>query len=186
MIRLAAALAIALASASAGVAQPARSEAPRADTPLVGSWELVKGEVVGPNGQSRPLLFIKGGENPSGLLIYSGDGWMSAQIAGANRPQNSRDNPNGRNYQPEVGAAILASYYGYYGRYEVDEAKHLVRHFVSQALHPDEIGQTYERHYEIKGDLLTLSTPSYEDEGEKRFNRLTWRRVAPQQHSTRK
>jgi hypothetical protein len=145
-------------------------------SPLVGSWLLVKAESVRPDGTTLPLGML-GGRNQTGIVMYSADGWMSTHIAAAERPKVSRDDPAPRSHPPERGAAVANSYYGYYGRYEANPAAGTVKHYVTQALHPDEIGQEYERRFKVEGDLLTLSTPPNLVEGEQRFNRLTWRRV---------
>lgn len=146
-------------------------------SPLVGTWQLLTFEVVRPSGETLPILFL-GGRAGTGVIIYSADGWMSVQIAGAARPSVEADDPTRRDHPPERGAAVANSYYAYYGRYEIDPAARTVRHFIAQALHPDEAGRTYERRYEIEGDVLTLSAPPVQVEGEQRFARLRWRRVA--------
>lgn len=178
-------MALAVSAASMTVAAPSMATI-QAQSPLVGSWELVKSETVRPNGESLPFIIMKGGENPTGIVMYNPDGWMSVQIGGAGRPVITKDDPDGRDYNAERAQAVVGSYYGYYGRFETDPAAGKVRHIVKQALHPDEVGQTYERRFRIEGDLLMLMTPSYEAEGEQRFNRLSWRRVKPQPQSTRK
>ena len=80
--------------------------------------------------------------------------------------------------EPSRRIAYLDTYYGYFGRFEVDEAQSRVHHFVEASLDPTEVELAYVRLVELKDDLLTLSTT------EKRFstgtgtvNRLTWTRA---------
>ena len=69
-------------------------------------------------------------------------------------------------------------YYAYYGRYQVDAARGIVRHFIQGSLLPQEVGVTYERRFTLDGDRLSLMTaePSIVN-GEKRFNRLVFKRA---------
>jgi hypothetical protein len=126
--------------------------------------------------KSAPLRFLQGADRATGIIIYDRSGWMSVQIVGAGRPKITRG-PGARVYAPDVGATVLRSYYAHYGRYEVNQAKGVVRHIVSGSLYPDETGWSYERHFTIDGDALLLTTEPMTIEGEQRIDRLVWQRI---------
>jgi hypothetical protein len=69
----------------------------------------------------------------------------------------------------------MQGFLAYYGRYEVDEAAGIVRHFVTGSSFFDFRGTTQIRHYEFSGDTLTLKAKSSFDDSTRL---LVWRRVA--------
>lgn len=69
-------------------------------------------------------------------------------------------------------------YYAYFGRFEVDESKGLLRHAVQGSLWPSEAGQTFEHRFRLQDDRLLLEGPPFEAEGERRFSRIEWNRIA--------
>ena len=73
--------------------------------------------------------------------------------------------------------AAIDGYYAYYGTYEVNMATKTVVHQIAASLRPNEVGIRYERHFEISGERLTLTTPPSTRAGEQRFNRLVWERI---------
>lgn len=112
----------------------------------------------------------------SGILTYDASGAMSAQLC-ANRATASAGGAF-KGMEPLRRIAYLDTYYGYFGRFEVDEAQSRVHHLIEASLDPTEVGLTYVRLVELKDDVLTLSTT------EKRFstgtgsvNRLSWART---------
>jgi hypothetical protein len=147
-------------------------------TEFVGVWRLVSVGNVRPNGE-----VVTGwmGPNPSGVLIYDRSGYMSAQIMhdprttwkvmGKSVAQDFED------ASAADKAAAFDGYYAYYGRYEVSEKDHVVRHHVESSLWPPEVGITYERHFQLNGDRLTLTTAPQESKGEQRYNRLVFERI---------
>lgn len=72
---------------------------------LVGSWRLVALDTAGSSAEAS------GGQKPDGLIIYSADGWMSAQIIS---PGESDDG--------------TVDHHAYFGPYSVDEAASTVTH----------------------------------------------------------
>ena len=149
-----------------------------APAPLTGAWTLERAAQVDADGRERPLTIVTGAAAARGLIIYSDSGWMSVQIAGGGRPIGvNQGSGTVRTYPPDAAAAVLGSYYAYYGRYTVDAAAGLVRHRITDSLHPDETGITYTRRYAVEGDTLTLETEPFDVDGDRRFNRLVWRRA---------
>ena len=148
--------------------QPLRSR-------LIGSWRLKDAVTVSLANGETSLFF--GWQRPySGILTYDAGGAMSAQLC-ANRA-TAATGSTFKGMEPSRRIAYLDTYYGYFGRFEVDEAQSRVHHFVEASLDPTEVELAYVRLVELKDDLLTLSTT------EKRFstgtgtvNRLTWTRA---------
>lgn len=118
---------------------------PTLRTAVIGAWELVSFTV---SDGSRPL-----GEHPQGLILYTDDGHMSAQLTD--------------------GTEHIA----YGGRFTVDEASATVQHLVRIATMPDLLTQPQFRHAVIDGDLLTLSATTTTD-GTTTDAVLVWRRAA--------
>ncbi|GAB3028538.1 lipocalin-like domain-containing protein [Mycobacterium bourgelatii] len=96
------------------------------------------------------------GEHPSGLILYTADGHMSAQLT------------------PGPGA----EYISYGGRFDVDDAAGTVRHDVSIATMPELLQQPLFRHARVDGDRLTLSASTTSASGTRLHSTLVWRRRA--------
>lgn len=94
------------------------------------------------------------GEAPSGLILYTTDGYMSAQLT------------------PGPGA----EYISYGGRFHVDELSATVRHEVLISTMPELLLQPQIRHAHVDGDRLTLSASTISAEGTTEHNTLVWRR----------
>ena len=148
----------------------ATPEVGRAD--LAGSWRLVSVTTVRPNGEESTDW---SGPKPSGLLMYQPNGYMSVQIR--------RDPPASWSYKSSADASVderakaFDRYYGYYGKYDVDEGKGIVRHYVESSLLPHEVGVTYERRFRLDGDRLYLASTPLPFKGEERYNKLIWERM---------
>lgn len=139
---------------------------------LVGSWRLVSISTVRPSGQE---VTDWAGPRPSGLLMYQPNGYMSAQIR--LDPPASWSHESVDDATVEERAYAFDRYYGYFGKYDVDESKGVVHHYVESSLQPPEIGITYERHFRIEGDKLFLTTEAFTFKGEQRYNKLVWERA---------
>jgi len=167
-ILLGGASALAPTAARAGDPQTLRSR-------LIGSWRLKDAVTVSLTTSETSLFF--GWQRPySGILTYDASGAMSAQLC-ANRTTAATGGAF-KGMEPLRRISYLDTYYGYFGRFEVDEAQFRVRHLIDASLDPTEVGLTYVRLVDLKDDVLTLSTT------EKRFstgagsvNRLTWTRI---------
>jgi hypothetical protein len=115
------------------------------------------------------------GPKPSGLLMYQPNGTMSVQIR--HDPPAQWITPPELDASVEERATAYRRYYAYFGRYEVDNARGVVRHFVESSLQPQETGVTYERRFELDGDQLFLTSTPFPFQGEQRYNKLVWQRV---------
>jgi hypothetical protein len=134
---------------------------------LVGVWSLVSyTEQRQDREESHPFS-----PHPQGFLIYTADGFVSAQLMKPGRAAfRSLDWHHGT---PEEFQESASGYIAYCGRYEVDENEATVTHIPVVALLPNLIQGRQCRSVELHGDRLILrvaGTPS--------ASRLEWRRAA--------
>ena len=123
---------------------------------LIGSWELVRFESQDTTtGSVRQPL----GPQPRGLILYTADGFMSAQLA------------------PDAAGSEIAEYIAYTGPFHVDEQAAIVHHRVRMATMPDLLAAPQLREVRVDGDLLTLSATSTDAAGTTTRSTLTWRRA---------
>jgi Lipocalin-like domain len=121
---------------------------------VLGAWELVsfvaRDETTGEDRQ--PL-----GTTPRGLILYTADGHMSAQLAESD----------------------MSGYVAYGGRFSVDEETSTLRHDVTVSMMPELLAQPQFRHASVDGDLLTLSASRTDGTGVTTHSVLVWRRPSP-------
>lgn len=141
---------------------------------LIGAWKLVS-YVEQPLDGSAPVYPFS--ENPRGIIMYTPDGFMSAQLCHPDRePFASGDWFNGA---PEEYEAEASTYVAYTGPFSVDEEKQTLTHSMFISLFPNWIGQTQPRVVSIDGDFLNLSTASPIQSAGKTVNsRLRWKRAS--------
>ncbi len=142
---------------------------------LIGVWSLVSYELLAADGSQRvePM-----GADPQGFIIYTEEGYMSAQLMRPGRASfGSGNGLGGAAAEYGVGSA---GYISYGGPFHVDEAESTVAHSVTVSLFPDWIGGTQKRGVIIRGDQLTLSSlNTISIEGRDSTARIVWRRAAP-------
>jgi hypothetical protein len=140
---------------------------------LIGAWKLVSYEERPVDG-SAP--FYPMSEQPLGIIMYTPDGYMSAQLCAPDRkPFASGDWFRGTDddYKKEA-----STYIAYTGPFHVDEEKQTLTHTMFISLFPNWIGQTQPRVVKIEGNSLYLSTASPITSGGKVVNSfLTWERA---------
>jgi hypothetical protein len=121
---------------------------------LIGAWELIDvvEEPVDGSPPRHPM-----GERPVGLILYTPDGYMSAQIMHRERPPVSGD---WTDLTPDDYQREAMTYFAYSGPYSVDEEQGLLEHSMTVSLFPGWVGQTQPRAVEMDGEVLHLSTPS--------------------------
>jgi hypothetical protein len=118
------------------------------------------------------------GEHPLGLILYTSDGYMSAQLQRPERPPFAEGDL--LRATPEEYAAAGSSYIAYSGRFFVDERKRSLSHEMAVSLFPNWVGQQQVRLVQLDGEHLQLST-----DGPLRLNgvlktvTLRWRRAEP-------
>ena len=128
---------------------------------LAGEWTLVKYEIFGENGQTRP------GNYDIGRINY-GEREMSAHLMRSGRPKESPTTEAAR-------AAAYQGYLGYFGPYTIDAGKKIVVHHVAGSSLPNWLGSEQVRHYGFSADgrQLTLSLKN----GDRITQTLTWERT---------
>jgi hypothetical protein len=101
---------------------------------LVGAWRLVSYETSSVEGgdTAYPL-----GPDASGLIIYTDDGGMSAQIMAAGRPAYADEDVHGGT--DEQRAAAAHGYLAYSGTYQVTD-ENVVEHHLEVSLFPNWVG----------------------------------------------
>ncbi|WIM89267.1 lipocalin-like domain-containing protein [Candidatus Mycobacterium wuenschmannii] len=121
---------------------------------VLGAWELVSFVARdATTGEDRHPL----GMSPRGLILYTADGHMSAQLADSD----------------------MAGYISYGGRFSVDEKSSTLHHDVTISMLPELLAQPQFRHAAIDGDVLTLSASRTDDAGVTTDSRLQWKRASP-------
>lgn len=136
---------------------------------IEGGWELVAWEIhYGESEVAYPF-----GTGPKGLLVYTSDGFMSAQLSVSVRP--SLQGQSVRKLTDAQRQSLLEGFFAYCGAYTVIENS--IVHHVSQALNPDFIGTDQVRRAELSNDHLTLSGREEDASGQVREHILRWRRA---------
>jgi hypothetical protein len=131
---------------------------------LVGCWRLVGFTVTAAEeGETdRPL-----GEDPLGTILYTPDGYMSAQLA--------RSGPYENDQQPD------AYYIAYSGPFDVDEQALTVAHHVEVSVIPNWLGTTQIRRVQFRepSTLVLSATEPGPDDGVMTTTTVTWSRQPP-------
>ena len=134
---------------------------------LIGAWKLVS-YVERPVDGSAP--FYPMGEEPQGIIMYTPDGYMSAQLMHPGRPKFASGDWF-RGTGQEIKEEALG-YIAYCGPFHTDEDKQTLTHSMFVSLFP--------RVVKIEGDMLHLSTAAPIKSGGKETNSyLSWKRAEP-------
>ncbi|MFJ3188924.1 lipocalin-like domain-containing protein [Streptomyces halstedii] len=142
---------------------------------LIGAWKLVsyREHPVDGSDPFEPL-----GHEPQGIIMYTPDGYMSAQLSKPDRPHfASGDWFDGT---PEEYEQEATSYIAYCGPFHVDEEKQTLAHSMFVSLFPDWAGQSQPRLVTLDGDNLQLGSASpIQSSGRTVNSVLIWRRAEP-------
>jgi Lipocalin-like domain len=139
---------------------------------VLGTWELVS-YTEGDN-HGGPVTYPLG-PDALGLIMYTGDGYMSAQIMRPDRPAYDRPATGGGT--PEQAEAAAAGYLAYSGPYTVDENTGVLHHHPWVSLLPNWLNLTQLRHSTLDGDHLTLSAVTEAPDGVETVSTLVWKRT---------
>ncbi len=107
---------------------------------IVGAWRLVHSIIINADGKKEYPF----GEDAIGYICYSDTDIMAVQIS-----RKSRD-------EVKDASRLKHDYLAYFGRYEIDTGKQVVRHFVEGQLFPGFHPAILERKYRFDGDLMSL------------------------------
>ena len=145
--------------------------------PLLGTWHLVRWDISYGDGRAPTLPF---GERATGLIVYTGDGHMSACIARGGRKNLSSDTV--RSAPEAERLAAFESFFQYAGPYEIrgEAGQQQVVHTVTHALNPNYVGTQQVRNMAFSADgRLTLSaSDTVPGTDVARHHRLVWSRKA--------
>lgn len=142
---------------------------------LIGAWRLISYVETPSDGSEvrHPL-----GNTPQGIIMYTPDGFMSAQLMRPGRrtfASNDWFRGTADEYVEEA-----SGYIAYSGPFQVDERLQTLSHSMDVSLFPGWIGQTQPRLVEIHGDELQLGTESpIQSGGATVMAKLIWRRAQP-------
>jgi hypothetical protein len=138
--------------------------------PFVGTWKLSSTErKILETGESAPLW----GQHPSGTLIYTAEGRMTALVLAQNRTA-----PAGAAPTEAEAAKPFRSMVAYAGRYTIEPTR--VIHHVEQSWNQAWTGTDVVRFYKLEGSRLILTTapaPNPRD-GKLSVSTLVWERLA--------
>jgi hypothetical protein len=137
------------------------------NNPFIGTWKLISWENKGPDG----AVTYPYGKTPAGYLIYTADGYMSAQIMDEDRRQGNPDFPPetafGQTLPDNDRIMAYNTYLAYCGTYTFSLDGHMMVHHVKTGLIPGWSGKDQARQFEFNDGKLIL--------GSKRA-RLIWER----------
>jgi hypothetical protein len=120
---------------------------------IIGAWELVSMVSIDTSTGEERRPF---GTAPRGLIVYTSDGHMSAQLAESD----------------------MSGYVAYGGRFSVNENTASIHHDVMISMMPELLARPQFRDASVDGDELTLSTTTTDDAGMESRSSLVWRRTA--------
>jgi hypothetical protein len=166
---------------------------------LIGAWELISYVVHSEKSASNALYPL--GKNAKGIIMYTPDGYMSAQLQCPGQGNFAGAHPIDGS-ESEL-AESARKFVGYTGPFYLDDSGPepiLLHHFVVSSF-PNWLGDTQERIAKFEGDHLILTTRSPVElkvrypslissnpainmrQGERWNPILTWRRMANNQAS---
>ncbi len=144
---------------------------PKEDSPLFGIWSLVSIDSQADDG----TITYPYGTSVGGLLIIDSRGYFSGHFMDMNRPPFTANDPRGGT--PEETKAAFDGYGGYYGTFDIDEAKEAIIYHAKGAWFPNFIGQDQVRYYRFEGNRMTISTAPMQFGGRTIVGHLTWERL---------
>lgn len=139
---------------------------------IVGTWRLVSYVRTDSAGAVHPYW----DDRPNGLIIYTADGHVAAQLYDSRRP------PVGHPWEratPEAARTAFVGLVTYFGTYALDSAAGTVTHSVEGAMAPDWIGSTLVRAYRFLGPDRVELRVTQDARGQRVVNgaALVWERV---------
>src|SRR5258706_10666843 len=134
-----------------GVALPKAAVAQTAKD-LVGTWTLVSGDTVHPDGSRVPTF----GAHPKGILIFTADGRIFYLYSRADLPKFASNNR--AKGTPEENAAVVRGSIATFGTYTVADKTVMIK--VEHSTFPNWIGTDQKRTITVNGDELKWTNPA--------------------------
>lgn len=117
---------------------------------IIGTWKLIYSIEIDSSGNK----FYPFGEDAIGYIMYDESNKMAVQICRKERKLFSSKSFASSSSQ-EL-SLIPKDYLAYFGSYEIDTEKEIVRHFVDGHLFPNNVGQVLERKYHFFDNKMSL------------------------------
>jgi len=134
--------------------------------PFIGTWKLMSWEFTQPDGTIQYLY----GKDVVGYLMYTADGYMSAQIMDPDRQQSDPNFPletaEAQTLPDSDRARAYGTYVAYCGTYTVEGDK--VIHHVKAGLIPSWTGSDQRRRFRYELGRLIIGSGKH---------KLTWERA---------
>ena len=139
---------------------------------LVGTWRLLSYVRTDSGGAVQPYW----DDRPSGLIIYTADGHVAAQLYDSRRP---RVGYSWERATPDAARTAFVGLVTYFGTYRLDPAAGTVTHLVEGAMAPDWIGSKLVRAYRFLGPNQVELRVTVDASGQQVVNgaALVWERV---------
>jgi hypothetical protein len=141
---------------------------------LTGTWKLESFTGTDEEGHVEHIL----GEDATGFISYSSDGWVSVQILRAGRPRYDIPDVEGGSDAQTLAAA--RGMFAYAGRFDVDEENATVYHKLEFSLITNWIGSRQKRYIGKVSDTvleLTADPVRMGKSGKKQNSKLRWIRL---------
>jgi hypothetical protein len=136
---------------------------------LVGTYRLLSMEHFSEDGEvGRPF-----GENPKGFIIYTAEGYMSAILMRADRPDFADADILAATDAERVAA--FASSSAYAGRWEIVGDQ--IIHHLEVTTYPNWTGTDQPRNFELSDTHFTLFPPKMLMQGKIRHGRVRFERI---------
>jgi hypothetical protein len=140
---------------------------------ILGTWNLIHGGFK--YRYSNEEVLYPFGQEAKGLLIYTSNNYMSAQIMRPDRPIFASDVISKANSM-EMNEAFQG-YISYFGTFQLLEQRGVVVHRVLGSYFPNWIGRDLERYYTFSENLLTLTTMPSKTANRQMIAQLTWKQA---------
>lgn len=139
---------------------------------LVGTWRLVSYIRSDSAGAVQPYW----DDRPSGLIVYTADGHVAAQLYDSRRPRVGHP---WEHATPEAARTAFVGLVTYFGTYALDPATGTVTHSVEGAMAPDWIGSKLVRAYRFIGPNQVELRVTGDARGQRVANGavLVWERI---------
>ena len=163
------AISTAIAAARHSTTGPSQTSA-NVRSQFLGTWKLVSSEEKLKDGSVRPYKFL--GPHGVGYLMYAADGHMCGELTNPDRPRWDSPPTDAQKIEAIEGMAA------YCGRFEIDEANHVMWHYPELAWTPNYVGTKQARPYRLEGNRLIFSGKASQD-GDKDVEQWTivWEKV---------